>query len=132
MIMNRLEELRKSKRLNQKQLAQIVGTGQSSISHWENGKYDIDNASLAKLADYFNCTIDYLLGRTDSPTVVHITTREEVEAAQKIAQQKSSPLGSGEEAEKDFERIMQAYAKATPEQRAEFAKIFERYVDGED
>lgn len=63
--MIRLRELRKSKKLSQQIIADMLGVTQATLSGWENEKYEIDNQSLSKLASYFNVTTDYLLGRTD-------------------------------------------------------------------
>lgn len=63
--MNRLSELRRKMGLKQSELAEQLGVVQATLSNWENERYDIDNASLQKLADYFNVTIDYFLGRSD-------------------------------------------------------------------
>lgn len=63
-----LKELRKKARLTQAELAKLIGVNQNTYSYWENGKTKIDNATLAKLADYFNVTVDYLLGRTTAST----------------------------------------------------------------
>lgn len=71
--MNRLKELRKKSNFTQKEIANIIGIAQNTYSCWENGKIRIDNASLQKLADYFNVSVDYLLGRDDikkAPTEV--------------------------------------------------------------
>lgn len=38
------------------------------MAYWENKKFDIDNASLQKLADYFNVSTDYILCLTSDPT----------------------------------------------------------------
>lgn len=65
---NRLKDLRKKLGRTQSEVAQHVGISQNSYSYWENGKVKIDNESLKKLADYFNVSIDYLLGREDKPT----------------------------------------------------------------
>lgn len=70
--MNRLKELRKEAGLNQTELASRLGIVQSTLSHWEQGKYDIDNESLLKLAEMFDCTTDYILGRTHHPQVEYI------------------------------------------------------------
>ena len=42
---------------------------QNSISRYENCEREADYATLIKIADYFDVSIDYLLGRTDKPTV---------------------------------------------------------------
>lgn len=62
----RLKELRKEKRLTQKQLAEILFVDDTSISKYENGKNGPENLILQQMADYFNVSIDYLLGRSDN------------------------------------------------------------------
>lgn len=61
--------LRKKKGLTQKQLAGILGIDQTAVSNWERGKSLPDNSNQLKLANYFNVSRDYLLGRdpTDDP-----------------------------------------------------------------
>lgn len=61
--MNRIKELRSAKKLNQKEFAEIIGIAQPTLSGWETGRTQIDYANLNKLADYFNVSLDYLLGR---------------------------------------------------------------------
>lgn len=65
--MNKINELRKSKGLSQTALANELGISQSTLSYWERGDYEPDNDSLIKIADFFNVSTDYLLGRTDTP-----------------------------------------------------------------
>ena len=62
---NRIRELRKSMNLSQETLAAILGTSQQAVSRMENGAYDIPTDLLVKMADSFNVTTDYILGRTD-------------------------------------------------------------------
>ena len=61
--MNRIKSLRLKNKLTQTELAKYLNVAQNTISYWEQGKYDIDNESLTKLADLFRCSTDYLLGR---------------------------------------------------------------------
>ncbi len=65
----RLRELRKKHKLSQLKLAMDLGLNQNSISRYESGEREADYATLICLADYFNVSIDYLLGRTDNPNV---------------------------------------------------------------
>lgn len=58
----RLRELRKANNLSQKQLADIIGTNNSSICDWECGRTQPDLDALVKLAHYFVVSTDYLLG----------------------------------------------------------------------
>lgn len=62
--MNRIKDLRQRNGLTQATLASHLGIAQNTLSYWENGKFEIDNASLCKIADFFHVTTDYLLGRT--------------------------------------------------------------------
>lgn len=61
----RLKELRKEKNLMQNELAKVLKTTQRKISYWENEKIEPDLASLWKLSEYFEVSIDYLIGKTD-------------------------------------------------------------------
>ena len=63
--MNRIKELRKENGISQKVMAQNLGIAQNTLSTWEVGRYDPDNDNLIKIADFFQVSIDYLLGRSD-------------------------------------------------------------------
>lgn len=63
--MNRIAELRKQKGLKQIDFASAMGVSQSTLSNWETGRNQADPDSLIKLADYFNVTVDYLMGRDE-------------------------------------------------------------------
>lgn len=65
--MNRIKLLREARNIDQKVLAIDLGVSQPTISDWENGKKQPSSKSAAKIADYFNVSIDYLLGRDDDP-----------------------------------------------------------------
>ena len=65
---NNLRTLRKEKKLTMKELGNIIGVAESTISLYENGLRQPDNAMLTKLADYFGVSVDYLLGRDEQPT----------------------------------------------------------------
>ena len=66
--MNRIAELRKEKGIKQVELAKIFQVSQGTLSNWERGVHDIDQATLNKIASYFEVTLDYLLGRTTGST----------------------------------------------------------------
>ena len=65
MFGKRLQELRKEHRLNQKDFANAIGYSQSQISQWETGVNEPTASALTKIADYFNVSVDFLLGRSD-------------------------------------------------------------------
>ena len=61
----RLRDLRKCMDLTQKKLADILQTTNSSVCDWECGRSQPDLETLVTLADFFDVTTDYLLGRED-------------------------------------------------------------------
>ena len=63
----RIRDLRTDRDLTQTQVAQMLGMSQTGYSKYETGENDIPTAVLIKLADFYNVTTDYLLGRTDKP-----------------------------------------------------------------
>ena len=64
----RLKELREKRKISQLKLAMDLQLNQNAISRYETGVREADYSTLIALADYFNVSIDYLLGRTDNPT----------------------------------------------------------------
>ena len=67
MFFVRLKELRKKKGLSQLRLATELNTTQNTISRYETGEREPGIDELIKIADYFNISVDYLIGRTDDP-----------------------------------------------------------------
>lgn len=63
----RLKYLRKKKKISQLKLAIDLNMNQNSISRYENGQRQADYETLIAFADYFDVSIDYLLGRTENP-----------------------------------------------------------------
>lgn len=61
----RLKKLRKARNISQIKLAIDLNMNQNSISRYENLEREADYATLIKFADYFNVSLDYLLGRTE-------------------------------------------------------------------
>ena len=64
-IYERIRNLREDNDLKQKDLAKFLHCSQVSYSYYEIGKRDIPTATLIKLAEYYQCSTDYLLGLTD-------------------------------------------------------------------
>ncbi|MBE6605409.1 MAG: helix-turn-helix transcriptional regulator [Ruminococcaceae bacterium] len=65
----KLKEIRKQHNLSQLKLAIDLNMSQNTISRYENGEREPGLTELILIADYFNISIDYLLGRTDNPEV---------------------------------------------------------------
>ncbi|MEG6523087.1 helix-turn-helix domain-containing protein [Desulfotomaculum sp. 1211_IL3151] len=74
---NRMRELRESHNLTQQTLAEALNVGKSAIALYETEKRQPDPDTLKKLAQFFGCSIDYLLGLSDDyqgNTPLHSTT----------------------------------------------------------
>ncbi|MBR2582055.1 MAG: helix-turn-helix transcriptional regulator [Oscillospiraceae bacterium] len=67
--MQRLKLEREKRGISQLKLAMDLGLTQNSVSRYESGSRQADYETLIALADYFNVSIDYLLERTDNPSI---------------------------------------------------------------
>ena len=65
LIIQRINELLKSEGLNQSKLANGIGVNQITVCNWLNGKKEPSIESLWKLADFFDVSVDYLIGRKE-------------------------------------------------------------------
>lgn len=68
MFANRIKYLRQSRELNQVQLSEKLGVAKQSVSNWENDNIMPSVEMLEKIADFFNVSTDYLLGREGKKT----------------------------------------------------------------
>ena len=64
-MVKNLKFLRTYKGLSQQQLAEVIGTSQQSINKYENHNVEPDIDTLIAFADFFNTSVDYLIGNTD-------------------------------------------------------------------
>lgn len=92
-MMKMLRTLRKDKGLSMKELGEIIGVAESTVSQYETGKREPDFETLLKLGEYFNVTVDYLL-RGDSPssntTAPTLTKKDERDIAKTLASLKET------------------------------------------
>lgn len=65
MFAERLKALRKERKLTQIQLAQTFNVANGTIAMWETGKREPDFDTTSRIADFFQVSVDYLLGRDD-------------------------------------------------------------------
>ncbi|MDO5379152.1 MAG: helix-turn-helix transcriptional regulator [Clostridia bacterium] len=65
----RIRDLREDKDLTQKKMGEILSCSQRVYSNYERGELDIPTEILIKLANYYDVSVDYILGRTDKPEV---------------------------------------------------------------
>ena len=64
---NRIRDLRKQSRLSQQSLADQIGVFRNTISNWETGYSQISLENAQKVAEFFQVSMDYLLGTSSEP-----------------------------------------------------------------
>lgn len=107
-MLENIKKLREEKGITQKQLADVIGVSQQSINKYENHNIEPDVATLIKMADFFNTSVDYIVGHTD--------LRRRVAAVEAY------------ELSRDEAFIIDCYRKMTPLQRKSIDLITENYI----
>ena len=64
-FVEKLKELRVEKSLSQRKLGEILGVCNQAVSFWETGSREPDLDAIIKIADFFDVSIDFLLGRKE-------------------------------------------------------------------
>lgn len=106
MNLDKIKELCKEKGITINKLEQLSGISQKSIGKWEKNEPSIDK--VQKLADYFNVSTDYLLGRTDNPSPVGELSAAQVSGGKDYSDLPEEAL----EKLKDYEKLLrEAYKK---------------------
>ena len=75
-LLANLKKLRKKYNISQQQLASIIGISQQSINKYENHNIEPDIETLKTMADFFNTSIDYIVGYKEKSE--EITTKQEL------------------------------------------------------
>ena len=68
-MFQRIRDLREDRDLTQKQVATVLNCSQQVYSNYELGQRDLPTAVLLALVDYYGVSTDYILGRTNDPTI---------------------------------------------------------------
>ena len=67
-IRDRLKEMRTTRKVTQPQVAEVLNMSVRTVQKYESGEIEPTEGVLITLADYFNVSLDYLVGRSDDPT----------------------------------------------------------------
>lgn len=67
--MNRIRDLREDRDLSQADIAKVIKTTQQHYSRMENGKSSISDERLILLSQFYNVSVDYILGLTNNPKI---------------------------------------------------------------
>ena len=70
--MYRIKQLREEKGISQRALAKKIGASAKAVNFWESGKVEPSAKFILALADAFECTTDYILGREDDMGNVNV------------------------------------------------------------
>ena len=108
-MLENLKKLREEAKVSQKLLAEAIGVSQQSINKYENHNIEPDIGTLIRIADYFNTSVDYLVGHTD--------IRRKIEAVH------SYELNIREST------MLDGYRKLTDKQRQSIDLVMELYND---
>ena len=69
MKFQRIQDLRTDADMSQRELSEILHISQRSYSHYETGSRNIPIEMLIRLANYYEISLDYLVGRTDNKKI---------------------------------------------------------------
>ena len=95
-MQNRIRELRKQHKITMKQLGEVIGVAESTISQYETGKREPDNETLLRLGEYFGVSVDYLLGAAVQKETPPALTKKDERDIEKILAAARSQLESQE------------------------------------
>lgn len=103
--MFKIFDLLKESHTNQSEFAKAIGVSTGNVTDWKNGRSAPKADTLIKIADYFNVSVDYLLGRT-------------------VSRQSAAPPGISAEAL----LIAAAFDRATPKEQDTVRVVLSEYI----
>ncbi len=77
-MLENLRALRENAGISQKQLADAIGVSQQSINKYENHNIEPDIETMIRIADYFDTSVDYLIGHSNVRRKIENTTKCEL------------------------------------------------------
>lgn len=83
--MLKINELRQSLGITQKQLADKIGVKNYIVANWEQGRTEPSVKDLIDLANFFECSVDYLLGRENDFGQITVVKNSQSEYAELIS-----------------------------------------------
>ncbi len=70
MVFKNLRNIREDRDIKQREVSAVLNVSQNTYSQYETGVIALTAEVLLKLADYYQCSVDYLLDRTDDPSFI--------------------------------------------------------------
>ena len=106
-MLENLKALREAAAVSQKQLAEAIGVSQQSINKYENHNIEPDIETMIRIADYFDTSVDYLIGHTSIKHKIENVTDYELN--------------------EEESRIVDRYRKLSPKQRFCVETVMDSY-----
>lgn len=102
----RLRKMRENRNLYQQEVADYLGITSATLSRFETGARQPDASMLVKMANYFNCSVDYLLGRVEDPNMSHDEYIEKIKKAHHLGGDMFSPEKLEKLSQERFEALL--------------------------
>lgn len=118
MIGNKIRDLRKEKKLSQSELGKLIGVSQTTVTAWETGRAEPASTYIKKLADFFNVSADYLLGRPEKKSSNEDQKSKDLKKFLEDNLDNGMTFGDGKVTQEDREKLEIA-----------LTQIFYRYYD---
>jgi transcriptional regulator with XRE-family HTH domain len=103
-IGKKIRELRQSKKLTQKDLAKILNVTPQAISKWERNESNPDIQTILKLSDYFNVSVDEILGKKNRTFFENLFSK--MKGSQQMGEVQNKITNEKLVGEKDMKRVM--------------------------
>lgn len=91
----RIAHLRERRGLSQSSLAKDLNVGQSTLAMWETDKRGLKDEVIVQIAEYFNVSTDYLLGRSPSEKYYELNNKDERDIANDLEEMINDLSGNG-------------------------------------
>lgn len=101
---HRLKQLRKDSKLTQEELSNKLSSSRSTIAGYETERKEPDYETLKKIADFFDVSVDYLLGRTDIKKIEQNSSDKEKDNSNPFLKEFE---GLSPESQKELEKYME-------------------------
>lgn len=128
MLKTRLRELRKERKMTQKQVAALIGITESTYCGYETGKRQPDIQKIAELSKIFGVSSDYLLGNVSDPFFVLDTEKIKADINSYEKDPEPSQTARPEVSEDDIKFALFGGAGEITDEMYEEVKEFVRFV----
>lgn len=117
---NRIKELRTQKKLTQQGLADIINSSRGTVAKYEGDERNPSYAMLSLIADALDTTVEYLQGKTDTPTKTidsNVNTGDENKKHVELSDDELIMSFEGKELSEDYKKSILAFVKMLREER---------------